>query len=131
MKYLTKALWTGAQQPAASGADENHAVWQKALREYRAELETIKHRLAQDALKFFTDANLHDGELLEFQVLDGSRPAPPGQPSQRILRFSATMTAASGIGDTTNCLMLVMDSCAMKSCSVAAPTYFLSSAIAQ
>ena len=81
MKYFTKALWIGAQQLAASSADENHALWQKAIREYRAELETIKGRLPRDALKFFTEADLHDGELLEFQVLDGSRPAPLGQPS--------------------------------------------------
>jgi hypothetical protein len=32
------------------------------------------------AFRFFADADVHDGELMDLQVVDGSRPAPPDQP---------------------------------------------------
>lgn len=82
MKYFTKALWRGAQQLEPEAAARNRAAWQEAFREYRAELETVKAHLDQYAAEFFTEADLHDGELLEFQVLDGSRPKPLAESSQ-------------------------------------------------
>jgi hypothetical protein len=83
MKYFTKTLWVGAQQLAGSAHDENYGQWQKAFRDYRAQLDAMKNRLPANAYQFFSEADIHDGELLEFRVADGSRPAPLGEPAQR------------------------------------------------
>lgn len=53
-------------------------MWQKALDDYRAQLEALRGRLTIDAYAFFADESLHDGELLELMIIDGSRPAPLG-----------------------------------------------------
>jgi hypothetical protein len=83
MRYFTKTLWVGAQQYAGSAHDENYQQWQKAFREYQAQLDAMKNRLPANAYQFFSGADIHDGELLELRVADGSRPAPPGDPAQR------------------------------------------------
>jgi len=54
---------------------------QEAIRQYSAELAAIKTRLNEDVYSFFADADLHDGELLELRVIDGSRPAPLSAPA--------------------------------------------------
>lgn len=35
--------------------------------------------MSPSAFRFFADADVHDGELMDLQVIDGSRPAPPDQ----------------------------------------------------
>ena len=54
---------------------------QEAIKQYSAELAAIKTRLNEDIYSFFADADLHDGELLELRVIDGSRPAPLSAPA--------------------------------------------------
>jgi hypothetical protein len=73
-KFFTKELWLSAQNPNNLKAYDRD--WQRAYEEYRAELETLKPRLAIEAYKFFAEADVHDGELLDLVVADGSRPAP-------------------------------------------------------
>jgi hypothetical protein len=79
MKYFTPELW-------ASWADPDYTPpppERDPFRLYRAELETLRHRLEPSAFEFFADADVHDGELLDFQVIDGSRPAPLVEPARR------------------------------------------------
>jgi len=71
MKYFTKPLWREAQE----FGEENRRQWNLALEEYRAQLATLQPRLTADAYKFYNEGDLHDGELLELRVIDGSRPA--------------------------------------------------------
>ena len=54
---------------------------QEAIKQYSAELAAIKTRLNEDIYSFFADADLHDGELLELRVIDGSRPAALSAPA--------------------------------------------------
>jgi len=74
VKFFTKELWLSAQNP--DNLKSYDRDWQRVYEEYRAELETLKPRLASDAYRFFAEADVHDGELLDLVVTDGSRPAP-------------------------------------------------------
>lgn len=74
MKYFTPELWRSWQAPG----------WEPPPPErdpfilYRRELETLRPRLHADAFRFFTDADVHDGELMALRVVDGSRPTSGG-----------------------------------------------------
>ncbi len=74
MKFFTKELWLSAQSP--DRLESYNRDWQRAYDQYRAKLLTMKSRLTSDAYDFFADADVHDGELLDLIVIDGSRPAP-------------------------------------------------------
>lgn len=78
MKFFTKELWLSGQQ--TSPTNDSHLRAKEADTAYRAQLETLRSRLSQEAFHFFCDADVHDGELLELVVLDGSRPAPLNEP---------------------------------------------------
>lgn len=77
MRFFTRELWLGAQRWKDK---DNHLHWDRAFADYRAQLETLRTRLAAEAFEFFADADIHDGELLELTIVDGSRPAPLGSP---------------------------------------------------
>jgi hypothetical protein len=77
MRFFTRELWLGAQR---SKDEDNHLHWDRAFAQYRAQLETLRPRLIAEAFEFFADADIHDGELLELTIVDGSRPAPWGSP---------------------------------------------------
>ena len=79
MRYFTKQLWIDAQRP---GKDTDEQ-WTKAFKSYQAQLKKLRGRVDADAFEFFTSANVHDGELMWFHVVDGSRPAPLGRASRR------------------------------------------------
>ncbi len=74
MKYFTKELWLEAQDQKKT--EQNRKAWDKAHHDYRAELDRIKLRLSAEHFLFFSEADVHDGELLQFKIIDGSRPAP-------------------------------------------------------
>src|SRR6266853_4555318 len=74
VKFFTKELWLSAQNPDNLKAYDRD--WQRAYEEYRAELEMLRPRLGSDAHRFFAEADVHDGELLDLVIADGSRPAP-------------------------------------------------------
>jgi hypothetical protein len=77
MRFFTKELWLSAQKP--DGIEAYDAAWQRAFEQYRVELASLRPKLTSEVYRFFTEADVHDGELLEFAVLDGSRPAPIGE----------------------------------------------------
>jgi hypothetical protein len=81
MKYFTKNMWRGSQQTGPE-AEENHFQWQRAFEAYRASLELLRGRVGEEAFKFFAESEVHDAELLDLRVVDGSRPAPPGEPAR-------------------------------------------------
>ena len=56
--------------------------WQIALQDYRAQLNGLQGSLSEDSYQFFDEADLHDGELLDLQIVDGSRPGPISEPSR-------------------------------------------------
>jgi hypothetical protein len=70
MKFFTKDL---ARVPYAVSYEAFRAVHEH----YLEHMETLRPLLSADAFVFFRDDELHDGELLDLQILDGSRPAPP------------------------------------------------------
>jgi len=74
MRYFTKEMWAAAQK--ADAASDNHVKWDQAVKEYRLQLEQVRPRLSAAAFAFFAEADVHDGELLDLKILDGSRPAP-------------------------------------------------------
>jgi hypothetical protein len=78
MKYFTKGMWRGSQQVGPE-AKENYAQWQQAFEEYRHNLEGLRERVGDAAYNFFVDADVHDAELLDVRIVDGSRPAPLGE----------------------------------------------------
>lgn len=74
MRYFTRELWLGAQNTKQSG--ENDRQWKQAFDEYRAQLELLQPRVNPESYRFFAEADVHDGELMKLEVIDGSRPAP-------------------------------------------------------
>jgi hypothetical protein len=78
MRYFTKELWLSAQE--VGQLEQYNRNWLRANDEYNAQLKKLEPRLNPDAYKFFLDADVHDGELLELVLEDGSRPAPLSQP---------------------------------------------------
>ena len=81
MKYFTKAMWRGWQQHGPI-ADKAHLDWNRALEAYRVNLEGIRTRISEYAYNFFAEADIHDAELMDLRIVDGSRPAPLGQPGR-------------------------------------------------
>jgi len=81
MRYFTKSMWRGSQQIGPE-AEENHVKWQRAFEAYRASLELLRGRVGEEAFMFFAEADIHDAELLDLRVVDGSRPAPLGEPAR-------------------------------------------------
>jgi len=78
MKYFTPELW-------ASWSERDYTPpppEKDPFRLYQAELETLRERIDETAFHFFTEADVHDGELLDYTIKDGSRPAPLGQPGR-------------------------------------------------
>ena len=78
MKSFTRELWLAAQQTPAP--KDLFARNKQAAEAYRSQLDSLRSRLSQDAFKFFVDADVHDGELLDLVIVDGSRPAPLSEP---------------------------------------------------
>jgi hypothetical protein len=78
VKYFTPELWASWQDPGYKQPPPESDPF--AL--YQAELEALRHRLEPGAFGFFSEADVHDGELIEFRVIDGSRPAPLGEPAR-------------------------------------------------
>jgi hypothetical protein len=78
MEYFTKQMWLGAQRISKDGVDE----WQIAFSRYSNDLAKLKPKLSEENFKFFESADVHDGELLSFLIIDGSRPAPLDSPTR-------------------------------------------------
>jgi hypothetical protein len=78
MKYFTPSMWLGSQ----GSGDENHQKWELAFQEYRQQLAALRGRLSDEAFSFFDEADIHDGELLNFRIVDGSRVAPLSYPAK-------------------------------------------------
>ncbi len=72
MKYFAPELWLSWQESAAAQPSEDADPFKL----YRTQLESLKPRVSESAFAFFAEADVHDGELLEFTVHDASRPAP-------------------------------------------------------
>jgi hypothetical protein len=71
MKFFTKENWRTLQRvpPANDLLERIH----QARAAYFEQLQTLRTRLSEDAFHFFMDADVHDGELLELVLEDGSR----------------------------------------------------------
>ena len=74
-------MWLGSQGPSEKWG-ENHRRWELAFQEYRQQLAALRGRLSDEAFSFFDQADIHDGELLNFQIVDGSRPPPSSDPTK-------------------------------------------------
>jgi hypothetical protein len=81
MRYFTPLMWRALQQLGQQD-DENHRKWEQAFHEYRQDLLPLRGRLDDKAFAFFDEADVHDGELLELHIMDGSRPAPLSSPAR-------------------------------------------------
>src|SRR4051812_7602844 len=71
MKYFTQSMWADAQRPFEH--HDNHEQWDQAFKDYRQQLVGLRDRLDTEAYTFFDSADVHDGELLEWKIIDGSR----------------------------------------------------------
>ena len=92
MKYFTKELWQSAQEPGK--LVEYDRNWREADTAYRAQLAMLAPRLNEGVYQFFSEADVHDGELLALQIEDGSRPAPadaPNRPWKRSQQYPVTI----------------------------------------
>ena len=74
VKFFTKELWLSGQQP--ENLERYSRDWQKVYEEYRAQLQKLQPRLANDVYDFFAEADVHDGELTDLSVSDGRKPGP-------------------------------------------------------
>jgi hypothetical protein len=99
MLYFTRELWLSAQK--AGQLEQYEQNWRQANDKYQAQLEALKPRLNPNAHTFFLEADVHDGELLDLVVEDGSRPAPlsePVRPWKATIRYpiKASLTVLDG-----------------------------------
>ena len=78
MRYFTRELWLGLQKPEER--TQSIESFNRAINEYVAQLNQLESRLKPEAYKFFSDADVHDGELLDLVIEDGSRPGPLSEP---------------------------------------------------
>ena len=78
MRYFTRELWLAAQKVETQ--DQCFKDMKLATEQYVAQLTQLQSRLNPEAYKFFAEADVHDGELLDLVIEDGSRPAPLSQP---------------------------------------------------
>jgi hypothetical protein len=78
MKFFTKDLWLDLQK--TNPTNDIDLRVKSASDAYRAQLDTLRSRLNDEAFYFFRDADVHDGELLEVVIVDGSRPARLSEP---------------------------------------------------
>lgn len=79
MKYFTKKLW----RDSPSGADAGPAAaWNRARGAYWKQLDALRPRFAPEIFAFFERADVHEGELLHVDVVDGSRIDPPDAAAQ-------------------------------------------------
>lgn len=72
MRYFTRELWISWQEPGYEQPPPDRDPFVL----YQQELETLRPRLSPDVFRFFSEADVHDGELLDLRVIDGGRPAP-------------------------------------------------------
>jgi hypothetical protein len=70
MQYFTKELWQSGQEPGK--LDEYNSNWQKAYGKYLRQLGLLRERLSADAYRFFAEADLHDGALVEIELKGGN-----------------------------------------------------------
>jgi hypothetical protein len=78
VKFFTKQLWEKGQD--LENFKKYNQEWQQVFDEYKSQLDTLRGRLSTAAFSFFSDADVHDGELLSLVITDGSRPAPLTEP---------------------------------------------------
>jgi hypothetical protein len=69
MKYFTRERWKAVQRPNRAASD----AWRADLEKYSQELKAILARHPADFRSFFEAADVHDGELLSCNILDGGR----------------------------------------------------------
>ena len=81
MKYFTKSMWRGSQQAGILHV-ENHLQYQRAFESYRVNLDDLRPRVGDSVWDFFANIDVHDAELLDLRIVDGSRPAPLGEPAR-------------------------------------------------
>lgn len=75
MKYFTPELWESWNKPGYKPPPTDKDPFLL----YRKEMETLRNRVNPDVFSFFSEADVHDGELLNFNINDGNRPAPPNE----------------------------------------------------
>jgi hypothetical protein len=78
MKFFTKELWLATQE--AEHIAETNRRWDRAAAEYQSQLDALDSRVSPTAFEFFSDPNVHDGEILEFAVRNDSRTVPLDSP---------------------------------------------------
>jgi hypothetical protein len=87
MKYFTRERWRAAQRPDDAVREE----WRVASEEYESQLKTVEAKLSPDARRFFR-ADVHDGELLHFNIIDGGRiAAGPAEPWEYQKQFPVSV----------------------------------------
>jgi hypothetical protein len=70
MRFFTASLWAALQQPEQAG--ENIRKWEQAFRDYGEQLAPLGNRLNPESFSFFSEADVHDGELVEFRIIPGT-----------------------------------------------------------
>lgn len=102
MKYFSKEIWAGHNRLGPLSQDEAVTLWEKNLREYRLQLEGLRPRLDEEAYKFFSEENLHDGRLLSFSAgdaLDGLKVITSTLDLHNLLETSVRMRVLNGASD--------------------------------
>jgi hypothetical protein len=72
MKYFTKELWLRLQDLTNQEAVE--AEWTRQRAAYEAQLGALQGRVGPGAWSFFTEADVHDGHLVELSISQPERP---------------------------------------------------------
>ncbi len=119
MRYFTKELWLGAQQPD----QDIDAMWNRAYEAYGEQLNKLEQKLSAETFSFFKEADIHDGELMQLQLKDGSRPAPLDKPKARWqCSFSFPVQASLQILDAYDVNLWVIEYSVIKRFSVDYPS---------
>jgi hypothetical protein len=96
MKYFTKAMWAGSEEPGAqSGAVS--LSWEGRLKEYRQQAEGLRDRVPAKAFEFFLNAATHDGRLRSFSIVqEKDEPWEGSAETQYPVRVELVLVEQSG-----------------------------------
>lgn len=70
MKYFTRELWEGFQNPEAF--DQCDKIWTENSKKYTEQLDSLESMFSKDTFHFIRKESIHDGNLVSFEIINAN-----------------------------------------------------------